>query len=183
MASPLIPIGVRERPAGPEEASAGATFDESDAPEAAVEMSFVGIESRTRLTTSFGDVPAHLLRVNDSLRTADKRYVKIRKIDVLKLDHDFLSFHPGAQPVRIGSSALGPGLPQQDLYLAPHQVLFAGARSFETKAVTAASLLSRPRVGRAPCEQVSYYRLILDTDASIFSEKTLLRIEMPSGPA
>ncbi len=183
MTSPLIPIGVRERLAEPDEASADARLDEVDAPAEAVEMSFVGIESRTRLTTSFGDVPAHLLRVNDSLRTADKRYVKIRRIDVLKLDHDFLRFHPAAQPIRIGASALGPGLPHQDLYLAPHQVLFSGTRSFDSKAVTAASLLSRPRVGRAPCEQVSYYRLILDADASVFSEKALLRIETPSGHA
>ena len=156
-------------------------LDEDDAPEVPVEMAFVGLEGRTRLTTSFGEVPAQLLRVNDTLRTSDRRYAKIRKIDALRLDRDFLAFHPDAQPIRICAGALAPGMPQKDLYLAPDQPILAGTNAFSMKQTTARNLLTRPQVLRAPCEQVTYYRLTLDSEATVFSEKALLHIPMPSG--
>jgi hypothetical protein len=69
----------------------------------------VGLESRTRVTTAFGEVPAHLLRVNDSVRSADGRFLKIRKIDVLQFDAQFLRMTAEAYPVRIGAGALRTG--------------------------------------------------------------------------
>ena len=181
MSSPLISIDAHDVAA--REPEPPHSESESETTRGPLKMSFVGIESRTRLTTSFGDVPAHLLRVNDCLRTSDGRFAKIRKIDVLKLDRDFLSFHPHAQPIRIGAGALAPGLPKQDVYLAPDQTLVVGTSAFEKRSVTAASQMSRPRVVRSPCEQVAYYRLTLDAEASVLSEKVLLRIEMPSRDA
>lgn len=182
--SPLIPIepdredASRRRSMLPE---AEADLEEDFAPDLAGAMAFVGIESRTRLTTSFGDVPAHLLRVNDTLRTSDRRYVKIRRIDVLKLDRDFLAFHPDALPIRIAAGAIAAGLPQRDLYLAPDQPLLCGSNSFGMKPAKARDMLSRPRVYREPGETVSYFRLTLDEDATVFAEKAQLRIEKPLG--
>lgn len=180
--SPLIPLEARDEIVRLEDRqSEDVVLDDDESPEDHAEMSFMGIDGRTRLTTSFGDVPAQLLRVNDTLRTSDRRYAKIRKIDALKLDREFLAFHPDAQPVRICAGALAPGVPQKDLYLAPDQPVLAGTNAFSMKETTARALLSRPQVLRAPCEQVTYYRLTLDGEATVFSEKAQLRIPLNSG--
>ena len=53
--------------------------------------SIPGIYSGTRISTSFGEVPAHLIRVRDQLRTRDGDYVRVLRIDEYKLDADFLA--------------------------------------------------------------------------------------------
>ncbi len=180
--SPLIPIDQPvERPATRALSSRAAPqTPEGAGPERLPRkgMKFVGIEARTRLTTSFGDVPAHLLRVHDTLRTVDRKYVKIRKIDVLKLDRDFLSLHADAMPVRIPAGAIAAGIPQRDIFLAPDQAITVGSGSFDTRTIDSRTMLSRPKVVRELCEQVSYYRLILDTEATVYAEKALLHIEL-----
>jgi hypothetical protein len=138
-----------------------------------------GLESRTRVTTAFGEVPAHLLRVNDTLRTADGRFLKIRKIDVLQFDAGFLRGHPDAYPIRIGAGAIRPGVPARDIYLAPEQQVLAANGGHSSKIVMARDMLSRPRVLREPLEQVAYFRLDLGGPASVLSEKAAIPIEEP----
>jgi len=143
----------------------------------------VGLESRTRVTTAFGEVPAHLLRVNDSVRGADGRFFKIRKINILQFDPEFLRMTAEAYPVRIGAGALRTGVPARDIYLAPEQVVLASSGGFESKILTARDLLSRPRVMREPVDQVAYFRLDLGTAATILAEKTPIPIEAPKSDA
>lgn len=139
----------------------------------------VGLESRTRVTTAFGEVPAHLLRVNDSVRGADGRFLKIRKIDVLQFDAQFLRMTAEAYPIRIGAGALRTGVPARDIYLAPEQEIVASTGGFASKVLTARDLLSRPRVMREPVDQVAYFRLDLGTAATVLAEKTPIQIPAP----
>jgi hypothetical protein len=175
----LIPLGFRRG------SESGETRRVSRAPELEDEdgeiepIRLAGLESRTRVTTAFGDVPAHLLRVNDAVRSADGRFFKIRKIDVLQFDADLLRRTVEAYPIRIGAGALRTGVPARDIYLAPEQAILASLGSFDSKVVTARDLLSRPRVTREPVDQVAYFRLDLGAAASILAEKTPIVIDPP----
>jgi hypothetical protein len=175
----LIPLGFR-RGSEPEETRRVSRTPEFEDEDGEIEpIRLVGLESRTRVTTAFGDVPAHLLRVNDAVRTADGRFFKIRKIDVLQFDSDLLRRTVEAYPIRIGAGALRTGVPARDIYLAPEQAILASSGSFESKVVTARDLLSRPRVMREPVDQVAYFRLDLGSPASILAEKTPVVIDAP----
>lgn len=172
----LIPTDFR-RPGAPRrsEPAAPQPMPETQ-PGAAAELDLVGIEARTRITTSFGDVPAHLLRVNDTLRTHDGRFLKIRAIDALRLDEGFLRYHPDAFPIRIAAGALGSERPQKDIYLAPNQEILIGSGHGGAAPLRARDLLSRPRVVRDPGEQVIYFIIDLGQPAMILSEKIWLRV-------
>ncbi len=170
----LIPLDFR-RPDTPQE-SKPAPQPSSAGKEPKSDVSVVGIEARTRITTSFGDVPAHLLRVNDSVRTVDGRFLKIRSIDALRMDAEFLKYHPESQPVRIRSDALGPGRPQRDVYVAPDQVIGTAAAGTCHGGLTARELLHRPRVLRDPGESVVYILVDVGEPAMVLSEKIWLEI-------
>jgi hypothetical protein len=175
----LIPLGFRRGSEPEETRRMSRVLDVEDEDGEIEPIRLVGLESRTRVTTAFGDVPAHLLRVNDALRTADGRFLKIRKIDVLQFDADLLRRTVEAYPIRVGAGALRTGVPARDIYLAPEQALLAASGSFDSKVVTARELLSRPRVMREPVEQVAYFRLDLGGAASILAEKTAIVIDAP----
>jgi hypothetical protein len=176
----LIPLGFR-RGNDPEETRRVSRIpDVEDDDDAEIEpVRLVGLESRTRVTTAFGDVPAHLLRVNDAVRTADGRFLKIRRIDVIQFDADILRSTAEAYPIRVGPGALRTGVPQRDIYLAPEQELLAAFGAHDSKVVTARTLLSRPRVTREPVDQVAYFRLDLGAKATILAEKTPVLIDAP----
>lgn len=146
---------------------------------AIAEVRLTGIESRTRVTTAFGEVPAHLLRVNDTVRAADGRFNKIRRIDVIRFEAASLRSMPDAYPIRIQAGALRAGVPARDIYLAPEQEILLATGSVGSKAVTAQELLSRPRVMREPIDQVAYFRLDLGGAASVMVEK----VALPVAPA
>ncbi len=179
----LIPLGFR-RGSEPEETrrlSRSLDIEDDDCDIEPIRL--VGLESRTRVTTAFGDVPAHLLRVNDAVRTADGRFLKIRRIDVLQFDGELLRATAEAYPIRIGAGAFRTGVPARDIYLAPEQVLLASSGSFDSRPVTARELLSRPRVMREPVDQVAYFRLDLGAAATILAEKTPVMVDAPRSAA
>lgn len=175
----LIPLGFR-RGSEPEETRRVSRTPDFEDDETDIEpIRLDGLESRTRVTTAFGDVPAHLLRVNDAVRTADGRFLKIRRIDVIQFEPDVLRATAEAYPIRVGAGALRTGVPARDIYLAPEQELVASFGSHDTKVLTARTLLSRPRVMREPVDQVAYFRLDLGMRATILAEKTPVIIDAP----
>jgi hypothetical protein len=173
----LIPLGFRRGGEPEETRRLSRTPDIEDDETDVAPLPLVGLESRTRVTTAFGDVPAHLLRVNDAVRTADGRFLKIRRIDVIQFDADILRSTAEAYPIRIGAGALRTGVPARDIYLAPEQELLASLGTHDSKVVAARTLMSRPRVMREPVDQVAYFRLDLGTRATILAEKTPVVIE------
>ena len=175
----LIPLGFR-RGSGEQESRRVSRVLDTEEDETEIEpIRLVGLESRTRVTTAFGEVPAHLLRVNDAVRCADGRFLKIRRIDVLQFDAEILRASADAYPIRIAAGALRTGLPARDIYLAPEQEILAAAGGFETKVMIARDLLSRPRVMREPVDQVAYFRLDLGGPATILAEKVALPVPAP----
>ena len=81
----------------------------------------IGFGPMSRVATSFGDVPAQVLRERDRVRIKTGEYIEIQKIDRIVLDEDFLQYHPGAQPILIRAGALANNIPKADLVLAPYQ--------------------------------------------------------------
>lgn len=103
-----------------------------------------GILGPTRVETTFGHVPAHLVRVGDTLRTQDGGFERVQRISDIKIDEDFLARHPEAAPVILRRHALDGGVPHQDVSLSPAQKVALGPNRFETRLVPA-SELSRER--------------------------------------
>jgi hypothetical protein len=126
-----------------------------------------GILGPTRVTTSFGHVPAHLVRVGDTLRTQDGSYERVRRISDLKIDEDFLARHPEAAPVVLRRGSLEKGLPHQDVLLSPAQQVALGPNRFEARPVAAGDL-SRERGGiDKSLGMMVYLRFHLDRPAQI----------------
>jgi hypothetical protein len=103
-----------------------------------------GILGTTRVTTSFGHVPAHLVRVGDTLKARDGSFVRVQRISDIRIDEDFLARHPEAAPVIIRRNGCASGVPHQDVGLSPAQLVSVGPNRFEDRLVAAAGL-SRER--------------------------------------
>jgi hypothetical protein len=105
-----------------------------------------GILGSTRVTTSFGHVPAHLIRVGDTLRTREGGFARVQRISNLRIDEDFLARRPDAAPVILRRNSLRAGMPHQDVGLSPGQMVSVGPNRFEDRLVSAETL-SRERGG------------------------------------
>lgn len=103
--------------------------------------SIPGIYSGTRISTSFGEVPAHLIRVRDQLRTREGNYVRVLRIDEYKLDADFLAEHPEARPIRFTSRR---DTPSGAVYLSPGQRVLARGSSGQEVLRMAADFTDQP---------------------------------------
>lgn len=123
-----------------------------------------GIDGRTPVTTSFGPVPAKLLRVRDTVLTRSGDWLEVQAIDEVRLDEEFLHYHPDSAPVRIAAGSLGCDDPSADLWLAPGQHVsprnkpnaMQRAREFEVAGDSA----------REPCD-VTYYRIDVGTPSAV----------------
>jgi hypothetical protein len=126
-----------------------------------------GILGTTRVTTSFGHVPAQLVRVGDTLKTRDGNFLRVECITDLRIDEDFLARRPDAAPVIFRRNALGAGVPHQDVALSPAQTISVGPNRFEDRLVPAAELSrERGRIDRSLGMMV-YYRFHLGREAQI----------------
>lgn len=173
----LIPLGFRRGTETGESRRVSRTPDFEDDDGDIAPIRLTGIESRTRVQTAFGDVPAHLLRINDTVRGADGRFHRIRKIDVIHFEADVLRTTADAYPIRICAGALRTGVPARDIYLAPEQEIVVPSGGYGSSVVMARDLLSRPKVMREPADQVAYFRLDLGDAVNVMSEKVALPVE------
>lgn len=130
----------------------------ADAPPAEDTFALPGFGPMTRISTSFGDVHAQVLRERDMIRTATGNLKPVRWVDRLKLDNDFLAKTPGATAVMIRAGALGKGLPKADVVISPAQEIALGLHGSDGQFRTAGSLLGRPGIVRKPEEIMTYTR-------------------------
>ena len=179
----LIPLGFRKGAETEETRRISRSPDLDDDEPDVAPIRLTGLESRTRVKTAFGDVPAHLLRVNDTVRAADGRFHRIRKIDVIHFEPDVLRTTADAYPIRICAGALRTGVPARDVYLAPEQELVVPSGGYGSTVVVARDLLSRPKVMREPVDQVAYFRLDLGEAVNVMAEKVALPIVPPRSTA
>lgn len=108
--------------------------------------SLPGIYSGTRVSTSFGEVPAHLVRVRDQLRTRDGEYLRVLRIDEYKLDAEFLADHPEARPIRFSPQKAGQKTSSAPVFLSPGQRVLARGASGQEVLRRAIDLTSQPGV-------------------------------------
>lgn len=129
-----------------------------------------GFGPMTRVTTSFGEVPAQALRERDMVRTQNGAYKRIEWIDRIILDDDFLRYHPKAMPILIPAGSLSRGLPHHDTLLAPYQP-FNGTQSFSGKIPKlAVDALSRSNIFRKPESIITYTQFHFGRPTSVLVE-------------
>ena len=80
-----------------------------------------GVGGSTPVTTEIGQIPAHLVRQGDRLRTYDGDFLPVLKIDAVIMDEEFYSLRSDARPVKIPARSLGSGLPFSDVEVSPAQ--------------------------------------------------------------
>jgi hypothetical protein len=140
--------------------------------------SLPGILGSTRVTTAFGHVPAHLVRVGDALKTREGSFLKVQRITDLRIDEDFLSRRPEAAPVILRRNRLGSGVPHQDVALSPAQMVSVGPNRFEDRLVPAAEL-SRERGGiDKSLGMMVYFRFDLGRAAQVNCDGLWVAIDM-----
>lgn len=126
-----------------------------------------GILGSTRVMTSFGHVPAHLVRAGDSLRTRKGGFERVLRISEVRIDEAFLASRSDAAPVIIRRNGLGSGLPHQDVGLSPGQMVSVGANRFEDRLVPAQELSDERGGIDATLGMLLYVRFHLAQEARI----------------
>jgi hypothetical protein len=129
-----------------------------------------GVYSATRLSTSFGEVPAHLIRVRDQLRTRDGSFKRILRIDEYKLDTEFLSEHPEARPIRFSTRSRGASSTGQDILLSPAQPVLARGPNGKETLKRAIEFLNQPGVMPNTSGPSSYFVFHLGEAALVRAE-------------
>ena len=136
-----------------------------------------GFGPMARITTSFGEVHAHVLREGDMVRSSQGQFHKITKIDRIRLDEGFINRYPSVLPVNIRKGSIGPGLPVQDTMMAPYQKVRMGPPRTTSPIVFATKLLERPFVERATENQIIYTTFSVGRPISVYCEGLLADID------
>ena len=87
-----------------------------------------GFCGKSKVLTSFGNLPIEALRKNDPLKTASGTFRKVTWIDKITFEPEFLAAHPEAQPVLIAAGKFGAGKPAVDMLVSPAQSVQSSAR-------------------------------------------------------
>lgn len=135
-----------------------------------------GFAPMTRIITSFGAVYAQALREGDMVRTRAGGFERIKWLDRVSLDEDFMSRNPDAQPVLIRAGSLGRGLPSEDVLLSPGQTVSPNEVGLVRQSVRARDLLGRPNVLRKNESSISYTRFHLGIEADVLCEKLWISV-------
>lgn len=101
------------------------------------EWNLPGIAGSTRVSTDIGEVPAHLVRARDRLRTREGRYLPVLHIQKYMLDEEFLRRHPSARPVSVRVRYQSRAGNAASIVLSPAQLVTAqcgGGRQTEARA-------------------------------------------------
>ncbi len=124
----------------------------------------------TRVSTSFGEVPASVLRERDPVRTQNGEILRIQWLDRVTLSEDFMARHPQAAPILIPAGAFKPGLPQQDILISPAQRITIQDTLACKDLRAASSLTSMPRISRKPQAMLTYTMFHLGRPANVRTE-------------
>lgn len=87
-----------------------------------------GFCGKSKVLTSFGNLPIEALRKNDPLKTAAGEFRKVTWVDKVTFEPEFLASHPEAQPVLIAAGKFGAGKPAVDMLVSPAQSVQSSAR-------------------------------------------------------
>lgn len=136
-------------------------LDEFSDADCAEENEFTGVWTlsgflgKTKVMTSFGNLPIEALRLHDPVKTRSGHFRKVAWIDQLSLDRDFTFDVPDALPVQIGRGTLGPNFPLTDVCMSPAQTILPTRHGGNP--VLARDLAGRPRIIRPSLPTFTYY--------------------------
>ncbi|MEP2145341.1 MAG: Hint domain-containing protein [Paracoccaceae bacterium] len=116
-----------------------------------------GFFAKSKIQTSFGNLPIEALRRRDQVRTVNGTFVEVKWIDQIKLDVAFLELHPEAHPIFVPKNTFGKSMPNQNMLLSPAQPVKVSGMIGSDKLHSALSLTSRPQVSRMPHSGFTYY--------------------------
>jgi hypothetical protein len=131
-----------------------------------------GIAGTTRVSTSFGDLPAQVVRRNDPLRVHGGTHLPVLEVREYKLDPGFLASRPDAAPIRVHGARFGGGAPDGDILLSPGQLLLDGevGEGIDAPLARASDLPDRIASRSATTEQISYFVFRLPGPALIHAQ-------------
>ena len=119
--------------------------------------SLPGFFGKSKIQTSFGNLPIEALRRRDQLKTIAGTYAEVEWVDQIKLDMAFLEQHPEAQPIYIPKNSFGATLPNQNMLLSPAQTLKISGPIGDDELQFAMALIGRPHISRMPHTSFTYY--------------------------
>ena len=161
---------VLERTPVPASLACTSTVDQDDRTERGHPWNLPGILAETRVTTNFGQVPAHLIRINDRLKTRDGRYLPVVRVSSFKLDEEFIGQNPNARPVKIPKDTLQRRFPVQDVYLSPGQLVAIASDSAQEQLTQAYKVASGQLAFDRSLGMIAYFEFILPEPAQICVE-------------
>lgn len=116
-----------------------------------------GFLPKSKVTTSFGNMPIEGLRLRDPVMMKSGAYRRVEWIDKIHVDADFLSCFPDAYPIVVGQDAFVRNSPPRDLHISPvQQVLFPKEWQKPTSKM-AKDFLGRPGIHRSHTPNFTYY--------------------------
>lgn len=149
--------------------------EEQDRAEPRLAWYLPGLNGKSRISTTFGELPVEALRVRDDLRTYSGASAMVQEVDRIHLDQEFLRKQPSALPIRIPANAFGPGRPSQDMLLSPGQEICPDAH-VATTFVKANELRSRFNPDLAQATGLTYFRIHCGTPAIVRVDGLWIRI-------
>ena len=129
-----------------------------------------GILGQTHVSTTFGEVPAQLVRRRDRLRTKDGDYLPVHRIDEYKIDHEFLLYQPDAKPIVVKAGSMAGSAPSRDAFFSPGQRILRQTSGVKHVLVTARDVSSLQYALDRSVGQLSYYVFHLGRTAMIRCE-------------
>ncbi len=136
-----------------------------------------GLCWNTPVTTSFGVLPVQALRAHDPVRTATGAYLRVQRVDQLRLDEGYLASCPDAVPVVIRAGSLGPDRPATDLVVSPHQQVNLSDSLSRPDLRKARDLTGRPNVFRQAASDVTYFMLHCGMPATLLIDGVALALQ------
>lgn len=130
----------------------------------------------TQIATINGGVNVENLKVGDRVFTRDNGNQTIRWIGKRRLSAAELDASPELQPIRIMPNALGPDMPEREMWLSPnHRVLLTSAYAqlyFEDNEVLAAAkhLTRLPGIDQISTDEVTYVHIMFDRHEIVLSD-------------
>ena len=129
-----------------------------------------GVLAQTCVTTNFGKVPAHLIRVGDRVRTRSGRYLPVKDIHEYKLDLEYVERHSEALPVLIQQGVIDGKYPTQDVLLSPEQLVTFDGKHTQPDMFHAREIPRSRRTVDPTLGLVAYYKFELEESAEIYCE-------------
>lgn len=126
-----------------------------------------GFCGKSKIVTSFGNLPIEALRRNDPVKTASGDFRKITWVDKFTLDPDFMNSHPEAQPVLIRAGSLGTGKPAVDMFVSPTQLVQSSGHHGKIAFKNATDLVTCGTAAAKPQASFTYYIFGCDKPISV----------------